>query len=90
MARVVWTRSAVRDLSNIEAYVNDFNPYAARRLSDRLVAACESLVENPLRGRAATANRRELTVVRPYIIRYSLEAESVVIREIRHGARRPD
>jgi plasmid stabilization system protein ParE len=81
MARVVWTRAAVRDLAHIEAYVNDFNPYAAKKLSGRLVAACESLVDNPMRGRPAAANRGELTVVRPYVIRYSLEAGSVVIRE---------
>ena len=39
------------------------------------------------RGRDAGQGRREMTTVWPYILRYRIEADRVVILRIRHGAR---
>jgi plasmid stabilization system protein ParE len=90
MVQVVWTRRAALGLRAIRAYVRSANPIAAERLTLRLIAAAQALETLPERGRRIAGNRRELTVVHPYLIRYRFDGESVIITEIRHGARSPD
>lgn len=85
--RIVWTAEAADNLDAIVAYIELFNPPAARRMGERLIALANSLVDFPERGRDAGKGRRELTVVPPYVLRYRVEAERVVILRIRHGAR---
>jgi addiction module RelE/StbE family toxin len=84
---VVWTEEAVTHLEAIVEYVEAFNPAAARRLGERLIEAADSLAQFPERGRDAGEGRRELVTVWPYILRYRVEAERVVILRMRHGAR---
>lgn len=90
MARVVWLEEAVDQLERIGAYVRVFDPRAADRLATRLFTAAESLIDFPNRGRLASGGKRELPTVPPYIIRYRVEGEIVLILGIRHGAQRPD
>ncbi len=90
LVRVVWTPSAIADLRAIRAYVAQFSPHAAQRLSARLTAAARGLETYPDRGRPITRGRRELTIISPYLIRYIHEEGRVIILEIRHGAREPD
>ena len=90
MRQIVWTEEAVAHLEAIVAYVEAFNPAAALRLGERLVAQADSLAEFPDRGRDAGEGRRELTVVRPYVLRYRAEADRVIILRIRHAARDDD
>lgn len=85
--RIVWTDDAVGNLEAIVTYVATFNPAAAQRLAERLVAVADSLTEFPHRGRDAGEGRREMTTVWPYILRYRVEGERVIILRIRHGAR---
>jgi plasmid stabilization system protein ParE len=85
--RIVWTDEAVAHLEAIVEYVEAFNPAAARRLGERLIEVADSLAEFPDRGRDAGQGRREMTTVWPYILRYRVEADRVVILRIRHGAR---
>jgi plasmid stabilization system protein ParE len=77
-------------LTAIRAYIAQFSPLAAQRMAQRLVAAGESLDQRPERGRRITANIRELTVIRLYIIRYQIQGATVSIIRIRHGAMAPD
>jgi addiction module RelE/StbE family toxin len=84
---VVWTEEAVAHLEAIVEYVEAFNPGAARRLGERLIEAADSLAEFPERGRDAGEGRREIVTVWPYILRYRVEPERVVILRVRHGAR---
>jgi len=86
--REVWTDRAISDLAAIDGYISDFNPLAAERLAAQLIAAAQSLGHHPHRGRAISPKRRELTIATPYLIRYRVTAESVVVLTIRHGARR--
>ncbi len=90
MAEVVWTDAALANLDDIEVYISHFNPIAAQRMSQRLIEAAFGLGESPERGRPLRANLRELTTIPPYLIRYRVDGDSVVILRIRHGARRPD
>jgi toxin ParE1/3/4 len=87
LRRIVWTDEAVAHLEAIVAYIEAFNPAAARRLGERLIEVADSLTEFPDRGRDAGQGRREMTTVWPYILRYRVEEERVVILRIRHGAR---
>lgn len=87
MRRIVWTDEAVAHLEAIVAYIEAFNPAAARRLGERLIEVADSLVEFSVRGRDAGLGRREMTTVWPYVLRYRVEEERVVILRIRHGAR---
>ena len=87
MRRIVWTDEAVAHLEAIVTYVEAFNPAAARRLGERLIEVADSLAEFPDRGRKVGHGRREMTTVWPYVLRYRVEADRVVILRIRHGAR---
>lgn len=57
----------------------------------RLIDVADSLAEFAERGRDAGGDgRREMTIVRPYILRYRVTADTVFILRIRHGARADD
>ena len=97
--RVVWTRTALRGVARAHDYIFDFNPQAATRMAEALLAAGESLVNFPPRGRpvrrksegqpARDTGMRELASVSPYIIRYRIEGDTVVILRVRHMTQRP-
>lgn len=84
---VVWTDGATANLEAIVDYVMAFNPDAAARLAERLVALADSLTTFPNRGRDAGDGRQEMTTVWPYILRYRVKGTRVIILRIRHGAR---
>jgi plasmid stabilization system protein ParE len=87
---VVWTRTALRGVWRAYDYIYDFNPPAAARMADALVKAGDSLVNFPHRGRPVRGTTMpELVTVSPYIIRYRITGNDVVILRVRHSARRP-
>jgi toxin ParE1/3/4 len=87
---VVWTFSALADVEEIRRYIGNFNPYAARDMAARIIEAGNSLATFPYRGRSVPGTQlRETTLARPYIIRYRIEPDRVLILRVRHGARRP-
>ena len=90
MTPVVWTFSALADLEGIRRYIGHFNPYAARDIADRIIEAGNSLATFPYRGRQVPGRQlRESAIARPYITRYRVDADRVVILRVQHGARRP-
>ena len=90
MTPVVWTFSALADVEEIRRYIGNFNPYAARDMAARIIEAGNSLATFPYRGRSVPGTQlRETTLARPYIIRYRIEPDRVLILRVRHGARRP-
>ena len=90
MARVTWSRRALANLNAIFVYLYNANPDAAAAVFLNLRDAAASLDLMPDRGRPVGGHRRELTHVRPYVIRYRVKEGRVEILEIRHRARRPD
>lgn len=90
MRSVIWSDEAVGNLSDILEYVEAFNPMAAGRLADRLVAAAHSLEDFPHKGREVGKGVRQLALIYPYLIRYRVEEDAVIILRIRHGARQQD
>jgi plasmid stabilization system protein ParE len=87
---IVWSAEARANLIAIRSYVSEFNPRAAERLAEALIETVESLAEMPDRGRSVGRGRRELAAVRPYLIRYRVETDRVLILRVRHGARAPE
>lgn len=87
--QVSWTRSAIADLGRIRAYIGQFNPYAAEKMSERLFDAGNSLADFPERGRPAGRADRELVSVWPYVIRYRIVGRTILVLRVRHGMRRP-
>ena len=85
MARIVWTRRALVQLELIRTYVAQFDPEAAQRLAKRLIEAGNSLEAFPERGRPTSRGRRELATIPPYLIRYKIDGDRVVIGDIKHG-----
>lgn len=90
MRRIVWTDDAVGHLEAIVTYVAAFDPAAASRLASRLVEVADGLADFPDRGRDAGDGLREMTTVWPYILRYRVESEVVLILRIRHGAQQEE
>lgn len=86
MTKVIWTNRALRNVNTIRLYVRQFNPLAAQRLALRLLNAGDSLVDFPERGAPLPGARRQLTTVRPYLIRYRIDGGVVSILEVRHAA----
>lgn len=84
---VIWSPRAQRDLALIREHIAADRPMAAAAFADRLSEAGERLSQFPERGRMQ-GRSRVLTTVPPYLIRYRLRAEGVIILGVRHGARR--
>lgn len=87
--RVVWSDHALDEPVRIRDYLTEFSPATARRFVMRLRSAAESLDQFAERGRPTNDGARELVIVRPYTIRYVVEADRVEVVDIRHMARRP-
>jgi len=87
---VVWTATALADIASIFGYVRRFNPHVATRLVSILRQTGDSLATFPERGRLTGAGRRELLIVRPYVIRYRIDGSRVLILRIRHGHQEPE
>ena len=90
LTEVVWTEPALAHLQAIRTYIEQFNPRAARDVASSLKALGDSLVNFPYRGRQVRGtSTRELVSIYPYIIRYHIDGDTVVILRVRHAARRP-
>lgn len=88
--RVLWTRTAARGIQRAFDYLVDFNPRAAAVVALTLRDEGNGLVNFPHRGRPVPGSTmRELVSAYPYVIRYRIDGDSVVILRIRHTSRRP-
>lgn len=88
--RVIWTRTALSGIASAHQYLMLFNPTAAIRLAEALLAQGLALAHFPHRGRLVPHTQmREIVVIHPYVMRYRIVDGTVVILRIRHAARRP-
>ena len=85
-----WTRPALRDLSDIHAYIAEHDPAAALVVAQAIRAVAERLTVHPMLGHAGRVKgTRELAISRyPYVIAYRVAREKVEILAVRHMARR--
>ncbi len=88
--RVVWTEAALASIEQAYDYLTRFNPRAAMHVARTIRADGDSLVGLPNRGRPVRGTTmRELVTSYPYVIRYRIEGDKVVILRVRHTSRRP-
>jgi toxin ParE1/3/4 len=85
-----WSRRALRNLSEIHAYIADDNPAAADRQIALFFRSAEGLLTFPGKGRPGrTKGTREFVVPgTSHIIVYEILESAVFIIAILHGARR--
>ncbi|HEY3139451.1 MAG TPA: type II toxin-antitoxin system RelE/ParE family toxin [Blastocatellia bacterium] len=83
----VWTRAAIRDLTNARKYIARENPDAAREIALKIVDASERVIQFPEVGRVGRASgTRELVVSgTPYLIVYRLKKNAVHFLRVLHG-----
>jgi len=90
LRRIVWTSPARFDLRRLRAWTERYSPAKAPAQAGRIRKAVESLPGSPRLGRVIPVpdggdeELREL-IVTPYVIRYVVEAERIVIVRLWHG-----
>ena len=90
MRRIVWSSPARFDLRRLRAWTERHSPGKARLQAKRIREAIERLPANPRLGRAIPVpgdgeeELREL-VLAPYVIRYTVEADRIVVIRLWHG-----
>lgn len=91
MARVVWTRHALRDVERLHRFLAGKNPDAARRAVRAIRQGIKVLAIHPEIGRPVEdmpPEYRERLIPfggGAYLALYRYEAETVAILAIRHG-----
>ena len=90
MYTIVWAEPALQHIQSAHDYIAQFNPIAAIKVAKTLKKSGHSLAYNPCIGRRVPkTNMRELVTSYPYIIRYRIVRDTVVILRVRHTSRRP-
>ena len=87
--QVKWTRPALADLIEAQAYITRENPQAAGVIARRIWDASQTLADNPRIGRMGhVPGTRERVVTRtPYLIVYRIREKRVEILHVYHGKR---
>jgi toxin ParE1/3/4 len=88
--RIVWLRTAERNLEEQLEYIGERDPRAADMLADKIAAGIAHLADHPHRGRPGrVAGTRELVVPgTPYMVVYTVGTDYVRIHRVLHGAQR--
>ena len=88
--KVVWLRTALRNLQDEAEFIARDNPRAAREVAGRIWDAVVYLAEHPSLGRAGRVHgTRELVVPEtPYILPYRVRGDRIEILRVFHGSRR--
>lgn len=86
--RVRWLASALHNLEDIGAHIARDDPIAAMRMVDRVEECTTGLEDHPKRGRPGRIDgTRELVVSgTPYLVVYRIEASTVDVLRVLHGA----
>jgi toxin ParE1/3/4 len=89
--RIVWTQKALLHLAEIQTYIEQDKPEAARRVADAIRKTVAYLAKHPYLGRPGRkAGTRELVIAdTPYIVPYQVRGDRRNILAVLHGAQRP-
>ena len=87
---IAWLPEAIRTFDSQIAYIAERDPRAAIEVGDRIMATVTLLADAPLGARAGrVAGTRECVVgATPFIVVYRVEADTILILRILHGAKR--
>ena len=86
--KLQWSPSAISDRNKIYDFIDADSPRAAVLVDDRIWNAIERLKQFPETGRPGRIQgTRELVIQRtPYIAAYKIEADTIRILRVIHGA----
>ncbi|KQM87192.1 hypothetical protein ASE67_05510 [Sphingomonas sp. Leaf23] len=89
MPGLIWTASALRDLTDLDTYLIEQDAgSSAVRILDSVSAAAGRLCEYPAIGRSLGENVRVWrTFGTPYVLLYTIEQEEVAILRVLHERR---
>ena len=89
--RLRLTRPAARQLDRALAYIDQHNPQGAHRVQQRIQAVMHLLLLHPQAGHAISRSgiRRIVVSPYPYALTYRVGDGEIIIRSVRHTARRP-
>jgi len=89
MLPVIWNLDAIDDLRDITDYINDHNPWAAKRLAATIRASTEPLPQNPFMYRRSerVPGCREIVVQTNYIVVYRVDSDCIRIMRVVHAQR---
>ena len=81
-----FTARAIRQFTSIATFISQNNPAAARKVGQRIRAACELLLKYPSLGRPGIrTGTRELSIRGlPYVVVHRLTANEIIIVGIYH------
>jgi toxin ParE1/3/4 len=87
--RIVWSPTAIAQLTEIRAYIEQDKPEAAREVARRIVNAADQLISNPRLGRRGRhPGTRELIIPgTPYLLPYRINGQEIRILAVFHTAR---
>ena len=90
MRKILWTSTARFDLRRLRAWTERYSPTKASVQAQRIRKAIETLPGNPRLGHAislpdgGSEELREL-ILAPYVIRYTVAPDHIVIIRLWHG-----
>ena len=87
----VWSPETIEDLAALRAYIEQYDPAAARKVALHILHNIEELLpSNPDMGRSGRVpGTRELVIPNtPFIVPYRVLGTTIQILRIFHGARR--
>lgn len=87
--QVVWSPTAVAQLTDIRAYISQDKPEAAHSIAVRIVTAADRLRINPRLGRPGRhPGTRELIIPgTPYLLPYRIRGQRITILAVFHASR---
>ncbi len=91
MRTVEISATARRDIQYLRGWLLERAPNAAKRATQTILAAAETLAQFPERGRLVSGRRRELHVrfgSTGYVLQYVIHAERVTLSRVFHGLER--
>jgi addiction module RelE/StbE family toxin len=85
--KAVWTRTAIRDLSNAKEYIDRDNPHAAREIALKIVDATARIIQLPELGRPGKVSGTSELVVpgTQYLIVYRTKKNAIHFLRVLHG-----
>jgi len=85
--KLKWTRRALLQFADAQAYIAQDNPLAAKAVATRIAQATRQLLDHPRIGRTGRVPQtREWVVSRtPYLLVYAVDAQAITILRVLHG-----
>jgi toxin ParE1/3/4 len=89
--RVRFTATAYAEINDIHDYIAKDNPAAAKAVTLRVEEVIARIAQFPQIARAIDQTGVRVFPVGPfpYLVFYTLEGDELIIRNVRHGRRRP-